>query len=180
MGNRRAGAFTLIELIVVIAVIAVIAGLVLGTFGYVKAKAATSRAEAEIKALEAGCESYKADNGTYPRNSVTDDLDAKTSTNPSAYQAASLFLYQQLSGSAKRYMEFKPQMLAYSAGDPSARSVSYIRDPFGHSYGYSTAYAKWLENPTGAQKGTNPTFDLWSTAGTDSVPASEAKWIKNW
>ena len=54
-----------------------------------------------------------------------------------------------------------------------AQAVSAIADPFGYSYGYSTACQ------ASPSKGYNPTFDLWSTAdgmaGTD-----ESKWIKNW
>ena len=55
------------ELLIVITIIIVLAGLIIGTIGYVQKKAARSRAEAEIAAMSAACESYKADNGTYPR-----------------------------------------------------------------------------------------------------------------
>ena len=53
--------------------------------------------------------------------------------------------------------------------------VQYIQDPFGYSYGYSTANQADPITPNGY----NPTFDLWSTAGgttTSDIP----KWIKNW
>ena len=184
-----ARAFTVIELLIVMAIIVVLAGLVLGTYGYVQRKGSTSRAEAEIKALEAACESYKADHGVYPRDSSTDALDARATTpdtfNPAdaKYTAASLFLYKELSGdsdadrtaesSTRSYMAFKPAML--SPSDVTS-SVNYIRDPFGNSYGYSTA------NQADPTKGYNPTFDLWSTAGTstDAESAGKAKWIKNW
>jgi hypothetical protein len=59
-------------------------------------------------------------------------------------------------------------------------TVNYIRDPFGNSYGYSTAQAA---NP-GGTAGYNPTFDLWSTAGLTATPGSPdtitPQWIKNW
>src|SRR5438132_9959206 len=71
-------AFTLIELIVVIAIIVILAGLVLSTVGYVQKKAARSRAETEIAAMSAACESYKADNGVYPQNGDTNALDPTT------------------------------------------------------------------------------------------------------
>src|SRR5216110_1538811 len=74
-------AFSLIELIVVIAIIVILAGLVLSTVGYVQKKGARSRAETEIAAMSAALESYKADNGIYPRNSDTDSLNAQTSGN---------------------------------------------------------------------------------------------------
>ena len=54
-------------------------------------------------------------------------------------------------------------------------SVTYIRDPFGNPYGYSTMKA------AGGAAGYNPTFDLWSTAGTSGISESDqAQWIKNW
>jgi prepilin-type N-terminal cleavage/methylation domain-containing protein len=78
--------FTLIELLIVIAVIIVLAGLILSTVGYVQKKGARSRAETEIAAMSAACESYKADTGIYPRdptaNTATDRLNPKTDGNP--------------------------------------------------------------------------------------------------
>src|SRR5436309_3168268 len=82
-------AFTLIELIVVI------------TVGYAQKKGARARAETEIAAISAACESYKADNGIYPRDATTTDtLDAQISGDPttSQYQNASLYLYNSLFG----------------------------------------------------------------------------------
>src|SRR5436189_3277 len=61
-------AFTLIELIVVITVIIILTGLVLSTVGYAQKKGARARAETEIAAMSAACESYKADNGIYARS----------------------------------------------------------------------------------------------------------------
>src|SRR5207245_8713048 len=63
-------AFTLIELLVVIAIIIVLAGLILGTMGYVQKKGARARAETDIAAISAACESYKADNAIYPRGPI--------------------------------------------------------------------------------------------------------------
>jgi prepilin-type N-terminal cleavage/methylation domain-containing protein len=62
----RRGGFTLIELLTVMTIIAILAALILSIAGFAQKKAAMSRAQAEIQALSAGCESYKADNGTYP------------------------------------------------------------------------------------------------------------------
>jgi type II secretory pathway pseudopilin PulG len=176
-------AFTLIELVLVVGIITVLSALVLSTVGYARKKGARARAETEIAAMSAACENYKADNGIYPRDSATTDiLDARTSANPSSpsYSLTSLYLYKQLSGdtsgnrspTVKSYMTFKPNML-YPADQ--TQNVQYIQDPFGYSYGYSTANQADPITP----KGYNPTFDLWSTAGgttTNDVP----KWIKNW
>ncbi len=162
------------------AVIIVLAGLVLGTSGYVQKKGARSRAEAEIAAMSAALESYKADNGIYPRDDDTDALDARVASGTSGNQKASLSLYNALAGAtngsrtptqgAKSYFSFKPNMLYPQP--PSAANVTYIRDPFGNSYGYSTA------NQADPTKGYNPTFDLWSTGGEGAT--TQAQWIKNW
>src|SRR3954452_6498868 len=69
------GAFTLIELVVVFGLILVLTGLVLSTVGYARKKGARARAETEIAAMSAACESYKADNGIYPKSNDTDSLD---------------------------------------------------------------------------------------------------------
>ncbi len=189
--KRRHNAFTLIELVVVSGLILVLTGLVLSTVGYARKKGARARAETEIAAMSAACESYKADNAVYPFNSATNTLDARSNLNPSAYSTASLLLYEQLSGdlahnrqpSGKSYFAFKPNMLLPSGG---SGPVTAISDPFGNSYGYSTA-ANPQANPTpSGTPGYNPTFDLWSTAGvaaspTPAPPATQQDlWIKNW
>jgi type II secretory pathway pseudopilin PulG len=189
-GDRAA--FTLLELLVVITIIIALAGLILATVGYVQKKGARSRAEAEMAGMSAALESYKADNGIYPRddagNKYTDAPDARSDGSAgSAYQRASQFVYGQLAGdpdfdgasnpNLKSYFTFKPQML-FGPKDVNGNltSVSYIRDPFGNSYGYSTIYQA---DPT---KGYNPTFDLWSTGGviSNANPPDQAQWIKNW
>ena len=183
---RERAAFTILELLIVITIIIILAALIIGTVGYVQKKAARSRAEAEIAAMSAACESYKADNGTYPTDpSKTEQVDPTASPVPTP---ATNYLYEELSGNTattmqpapnkKTYFNFKPQML-FGAKDANNNltSVSYIRDPFGNPYGYSTAKAANPANSTGF----NPTFDIWSTAGTSSnTQSDQAQWIKNW
>jgi type II secretory pathway pseudopilin PulG len=187
--RRDNAAFTLLELIVVTAVIIILTGLVLSTVGYVQKKGARARAETEIAALSAACESYKADNGVYPRDpSSTDLLDARLSGDPtnSQYKNASLALYNLLFGAtngsrtpnsgARSYFVFKPYMLFPA---DQSQNVQYIQDPFGNSYGYSTIQAAAGNTTTGY----NPTFDLWSTAGLTTDPRTATitqQWIKNW
>ena len=180
---KTRAAFTLIELLIVMAIIIVLAGLILATSGYVQTKGKRSRTEAEIAAMSAALESYKADNGVYPSDATTTEAFNPTSTAPAVYAAASQFLYKELSGDrdldrvtdsgAKSYFPFKPNSL--SPAPPSSAAVEAIRDPFGNSYGYSTMKAANLASSGGY----NPTFDLWSIAdgprGTD-----QSKWIKNW
>jgi general secretion pathway protein G len=101
--------FTLIELLIVIAIIAILASLVLSAAGYVQKKGARSRAEAEIAAVGAALESYKADNGDYPSGSAS--LVLVTSLMPS---------------SGKVYFEFNSK---------STNSSGWL-DPFGSPYSY--------------------------------------------
>src|SRR4051794_2483681 len=91
---REAAAFTIIELLIVITIIIVLAGLTIATMGYVQEKARRSRAEAEIAAISAALENYKADNGIYPRSNETDTLDPAATGNPAP--ATSLKLYEFL------------------------------------------------------------------------------------
>ena len=204
-GDRRHyNAFTLIELVVVFGLIIVLTGLVLSTVGYARKKGARARAETEIAAMSAAIENYKSDNASYPRGpataipigtvtipaNITDSLDARVKGDPTSntdptYGETSLYLYTLLSGdsngtrspSGKSYMTFKPKMLLPSDG---TSPVSAIADPFGNSYGYSTA------NQVNSAQGYNPTFDLWSTAGLTTNPPGTppdtitAQWIKNW
>ena len=166
-------AFTIVEVLVVMTIIVVLAGLVLATSSYVHNKGARSRAEAGIAAMSAALENYKADNGVYP---VDTSVDARVQSDPTKYQTASLNLYIALSGDGDKnrqtdtgktsYMAFKDNQLS-----PSTGNVAFIKDPFGNGYGYSTIFQ------ADATKGYNPTFDLWSTAGSTT---SSAGWIKNW
>jgi hypothetical protein len=159
-------------------VIIILAGLVLSIAGLVQDKGARSRAEAEIVAIAAACESYKADFGIYPQKiGITDSLDPNVAFDPSQppyqakYKDASAYLYTTLSGTGTpattQYLQFKPNMLDL-AGGPA------IVDPYGnyqyaHYYGYSTKHSN------------NPTFDLWSTANKQITNVSDqVKWIKNW
>ena len=56
-------------MLMVIMVIFILAALVLAAGSYVQNKGKRARAETEIAAMSAALESYKADNGIYPRNS---------------------------------------------------------------------------------------------------------------
>jgi prepilin-type N-terminal cleavage/methylation domain-containing protein len=204
---RRDRGFTLIEMLTVMLIIAILASLILGVNSLVQSKAARARAEGEIKTLSMGCENYKVDNGTYPRNEDTDDLDPRDNGNPTndKYHKACLYLYSALSGDTKpdknpdfkpeekTYLQdfFKPNVLsAKKDGNGKITEVKYIQDPFGQCYGYSTAGAEEEEdflkelrkNPSAARpassKGFNSTFDLWSTGG--SLKGSTQKEQNKW
>lgn len=204
--KKKSQAFTLIEILMVITIILILVGLVLGTSGYVKKKAARSRAVAEIQGMASACASYKADNGVDPTTKYTWTLNARLdgNANDQDYRNASRDLYEALSGDtnangqfdageSKGYMEFKKDMLYTPSG---GGDVQYIKDPFGYSYGYSTIYAHEIQQqnsnsssggtPTPPTGGYNPTFDLWSTSGNTSTPKPgqpgdvTGQWVKNW
>jgi prepilin-type N-terminal cleavage/methylation domain-containing protein len=124
------------------------------------------------------------------------------------YRAACLTLYKALSGdtdldfkatekdTGKSYASdfFRPERIKFDNPKDPSRKVEYIQDPFGNCYGYSTlglsaeeTYRQDLrvdpKSERTKDKGFNPTFDLWSTGGTNiALPtdADRVKWIKNW
>jgi hypothetical protein len=92
----------------------------------------------------------------------------------------------------------KPDVLGRSnpsAAPSSSNPVLYLSDPFGNSYGYSTANATAVTSGStpATPIGYNPTFDLWCTGGNLNAPYSGAgttapgasgdpmlQWMKNW
>jgi general secretion pathway protein G len=165
--DRTAG-FTIVEVLVALAIILVLAGLILATSSYVSSKAARSRAEVEIAAISAALEIYPSD--------IT--IDARKIGDPAQYQTASATLFKNLSGDLNgdgqsdlgvtSYMAFKPKQTG-------GTTALFVKDPFGNSYGYSTIFQ------TDSTKGYNPSFDLWSTAGTSTTGMpNPAPWVKNW
>ncbi len=194
-GSRGGGleSFTLIELLAVMAVIVILASLVLSLASYLQTKGAQSRAQAEVQAIEAACESYKSDNGSYPVSTGTTNIllarsmGDPVSANATMYQNSSFYVYSVLTGDTNgsgiavvSYLPIKPTMCARPTANVAisgTNRVQYLMDPWGNSYGYSTS---------GTSGGYNPTFDLWSTAGNTLTPnpgvAGDVtiKWIKNW
>jgi prepilin-type N-terminal cleavage/methylation domain-containing protein len=194
--RKRLASFTLIELLTVMAIIAILAALVLAAGQGVWNKAARSRASGEIQAMSTALESYKTDNGIYPSSDGTQLL---TNTPYSAYdgtssnyQTNSQILYQALSGQTnfndvhaagvKSYMPFKISQLGnYNAAAGTTGSGStYIKDPWGYSYGYSTGNGTTSYPYNGSNF-----FDLWSTGGVLQAQVSATAsltnaWISNW
>ena len=158
-GNSTAThGFTLMELLAVITIIAILAGLVLQTAGYVQKKAARSRAEAEIAALAAALESYKAELGDYPAG-----------TNITTPFTNNAFLRAALAPSTgKVYFEFSKGMGTNTSISETNQS---ILDPFGTGYCY--------QYPGNTNRSGTNFFDLWSRAGTTADSQSN-QWIKNW
>ena len=211
MKLKTSSAFTLIEMLTVMAVIAILASLIVSVQAFAQRKAATSRAEGEIRTMMAACESYKGDFGSYPRDttgatSKTDNLDPRMEGNPAKYLDACLVLYRAISGDAEDKPDGKPETKGYFEFNPnqlsknSSGEIRFIQDPFGNSYGYSTAGAKMEDDyredlqkdpkkaRTTTPKGFSPNFDLWSTGGVINKTAKDAagldsdrkRWVKNW
>ncbi len=141
--------FTLIELLVVIAIIAILASLVLSTAGFVQKKGATSRAEAEVAAISAALESYKADMGDYPAG-----------TNNAGTNAYNV-LTNLVSTVAGTKVYFEPSKGITNSG-------GFLVDPFGTTYGYQYPGSN-------TRSGTN-FFDLWSTVGSTNTNAWIKNW----
>jgi prepilin-type N-terminal cleavage/methylation domain-containing protein len=168
--------FTIVEVLVAMAIILVLAGLILATSSYVSNQGARSRAEVEIAAMSAALENYKTDNGVYPSD-IT--IDARTIGDPAQYQTASATLFKNLSGDLNGDGQSDLGMTSYMAFKPNQTGGTtapfFVKDPFGNSYGYSTIVQ------TDSTKGYNPTFDLWSTAGTSTTGTpNPVPWVKNW
>jgi type II secretory pathway pseudopilin PulG len=197
-----------------ITVIVILVALILPFNGLVARKGARARAESEIQAMSSACEAYKTDNGDYPQdtkpNSATSALDPRTSFTPSNYVQACGVVYSTLSGvtniggvmkqTGTNYAPdfFKSARLASGPNSSTPGLARYILDPWGNSYGYSTAglelhqeyQAALATNPQAVMRlqniygaiGYNVTFDLWSTGGTTGTNGTSdtAKWIKNW
>lgn len=186
MRRRHLHSFTLIELLVVMGVIAILSAITLGAAGFVNRKAASSRAQAEIAAMEAGLERYKIDNGTYPATvailgASTNTGYPKTLAPTTTLSNNASVLYIALSGKIDAkyltpattpiYMEFKPSQISTTNG------AAVVQDPFGYPYGYA------------ADTGTSTNacfnigfFDLFSTGGqTGTSPSTNlTQWITNW
>jgi len=175
--------FTLIELLTVMAIIAILAALVLGAASGVMKQALRKRASTEIQAMCTALESYKTDNATYPQSDgvlvstsyVTYD---GTTVN---YQTNSTLLFTALWGTnaytatpAAGMTVYLPSVKINQVGNPAA--YSYFKDPWGYSYGYSTA-----TNATATPFNGAGFFDLWSTAGLISGAQSNTNaWLSNW
>jgi len=150
----------------VLIIIVILAGLVVAAGKYALTKAATSRAQSEIAAMELGLEHYKSDNGVYP---TTPNV-RPTTANAFVYPYAnSYWLYLALAGgpgSPKSYMMFKPNQIRV---DSSGRA--YLIDPFGTAYNYY-CYPGALDQSNSAS------FDLWSygPSGTNGDPNMITNW----
>jgi type II secretory pathway pseudopilin PulG len=116
----------------------------------------------------AGLVLYRALSGDRNLDRAVNDIDKN-------FNIDGTTLSSPLSEVPQSYFMFKPNMLSPVGG---SGIVTAITDPFGNSYGYSTA------NQYSSSSGYNPTFDLWSTSNLTANPNSPdtitPQWVKNW
>ena len=159
-------------------------------------------------AIAAACESYKADNGVYPRdptaNTSTDALNARTMGDPTTtlYNTASLVLYRALSGDRNLDRNvttldenFKIDGTTLTPPLTQLPQSYFTFKPTMLSPADQAQNVQFLRDPFGnaygystafqydLNTGYNPTFDLWSTSGLMTSPPSatdQNQWINNW
>ncbi len=157
MSNLRrstASIWTLSWILLAITIAAIVVVAVLSVTGSTNHHG-RSRGEAEISAIEAGLESYKADHGDYP---------AGTNLTPSP-AGNNAFLFRALNStndSGKVYVDFNKKQ---------TNASGCLVDPFGNLYGY-----QYPGDPK--RSGTNFP-DLWSFSDDRSTTNTNL-WIKNW
>ena len=190
------------------AIIGILAALTLEAAGFVQKKGARDKATAEIAALSAALESYKADNGDYPSGMTINSNYTQPAIDPSTGKQSLTAQNSSLVGalmpsSGKVYFEFSPKRLATTSSSTTTNPNGSITtngggtsflDPWGNSYGYcygGSVAQTYNTNNGNAVNVTNSvsgsysngasSFDLWSTAG-DSAGGTPnpATWIKNW
>ncbi len=167
-GSSPAG-FTLVELLVTLIIIMILTGLIVGVAKYASTKAATSRTQAEIAAMEMALEHYKSDNGVYPWAAgprVTAGAQGYPGT---AEYSNSAVLYAALAGGPKRYYNFKADQLRTN----TTLSAIYIVDPFGNPYNYYQTNDPTLVTNVAA-------FDLWSYGPNGRNDEGTNDDITNW
>jgi prepilin-type N-terminal cleavage/methylation domain-containing protein len=208
--RRTIDSFTLIELLTVIAIIAILATLILAAAGGLETAAARKRAMSEISGMSGALENYKNDNGIFPPGGSAGSVllgppnPGNYTTDPTSitYQQASSYLYQALSGQTnftdvppptgiKSYYAFTKKQVFFSGNGSFANGGNtYVQDPWGFSYGYSTGDGNLQGNPPSPQVqypfNGSGFFDLWSTGGTGAAGAvgpavaNTNTWISNW
>jgi prepilin-type N-terminal cleavage/methylation domain-containing protein len=131
---HRSG-FTLIELLIVVAIIAILAAIAVPNFLEAQVRAKVSRAQADMRSLAIGVESFRVDNNKYPEG--TD--------NPLNYPEA---IQTFLGPLAPGYYTFRSRGSGLVAGrdfatltTPIAYCTTVFLDPFAQQHGGLLTYA---------------------------------------
>jgi prepilin-type N-terminal cleavage/methylation domain-containing protein len=159
--------FTIVEILIVMTIILILAGLIIGSFAFVKAKQRNHQAEIQINLLEKAIEDYQLDNSDYPGDA---DAGGSTGTGESNMLFRALYFdgfEAGDDGSASIYLsELDPLNDTHNWIDGTG-ATSTIIDPWGAEYRYRRG--------TGAM---NPDFDLWSI-GQDNETAGDGEDAKD-
>jgi type II secretion system protein G len=144
--STRNQGFTLIELLIVIAVIAILVSIVLAVSSGVQEKGRRSRAEAEIAAVGAALESYKADNGDYPIGSNSGSANLVASLMPTNGTKV-YFEFKQKFTNASGYLD--PWQInyqyTYTNGAPNNGTNNYDLWSYA-SNSVNSVTNKWIKN----------------------------------
>ncbi len=199
-GPGRKDSFTLVEMLVTIFIIAILAALTLAASEGVMKTAGRNRAKAEIQAISANLENFKADNGLYPRRLhlrqherlfhggrqlLRGSLSAVVPAPLPGLVRPDQFI--GCAGCGQQVLhdfQGQPAGKRQGAGGNGGVGVHLCPGPpFGYSYGYYTGDAA----PAGTSVQANPpisgsgSYDLWSTGGALYTPLNFTNsWISNW
>ena len=207
--HRRAGGFTLVELLVVISIMALLASLTLMGFQYASITASRNRTSAYHRGIMSGLENYRSENGEYPEPRSTGQTSSFGSLKLEI--GGAMMLYQALSGDGDNEIKTSGAGARSSDGKTDDAELSQIymkempkdmvlktsqgwmvKDAFGHPFQYT-----FPKRESGEEAGkpstttVNTTYDLWSFAEDDkhtnntNLAAKQntgisGKWIKNW
>ncbi len=187
--------FSLIELMVVIMIIVVLAGMIAAALPGIQTSINRKNTRNFIAELESGIERYQIDNGIYPLNPDPTSGESAGGDRQSIGYEGSKVLYKRLSGDfdTDGYVDdgekIYVQKLDYNSNKKSERPRSIkageneylVIDTFNSPVRY---YAQAPNIKPEDRKTFNPTYDLWSIAGTNpsdsEVFSVQAKYITNW
>jgi general secretion pathway protein G len=147
--------FTIAELLIVMTIILILAGLIIGSFQFVKTRQKNNQAEIQINLLGKAIEEYQLDNGKYPG-------DENAGGTAGTIQSNKLFnaLYWDSDEDGRVVPNDDDQIIYLSELDPENDTHKWIKgtggtativDPWGAEYRYRRG--------TGAL---NPDYDIWS------------------
>ncbi len=182
LSSRRSRGFSMVELMVVIGVIVILAGLLIGSLPGIQARVNRNKVEAFLGELEAGLSKYQIDHGIYPLNEP-----AGGNRDTAGVEGAKV-LYKHLSGDFNtdgrvddKERIYVPRLDYESNRESKEARSSNIGGSFMliDSFGDPVRYLAQPPNLQGRQRETrNPTYDLWSIAGSDPRSSNdEASYI---
>ncbi len=177
--------FSMVELMVVIGVIVILAGLLIAALPGIQNQVNRNKVEVFLAELKGGLSAYQLDNGIYPQNEPSGGGD-----NDQAGVEGAKVLYKHLSGDfdTDGKVDFDKNEKVYvpkldyesnkSGKEPRSTNIGgdyMVVDSYGDPVRYLAQPPKLS---AGKQRLTrNPTFDLWSIAGTDPRSNNEAAYI---